>query len=527
MKAIYLTLSTSLLLGAMNLAHATPIAKLDAPAIAPAMQAGDVVSYDYTLTNYTPRVLGVSEVISGNSTNEVTITSTTCNPGIPAKGTCKFTVTISPVLATIDGDIADIVTVNVDGRGLVFTSTINAAVTTPTYVADSLAVIPTSNTMLGGSKQRYKATADYSNANGASGTFDVTTLATWSSTDTAVATVGASTGIVSAANTGSTTINATLATAGTDDAALAVTHFGYVISSDQEGNGAATSAIYLCALDSTGTNVTSACSPSGPNPYYPSIGAPWAVAIDTQGKYLYTSLYNSTQVSYCAIDATDGSLSDCKLTGGGSGSTTSYSIAINPAGNFAYIGNSNGTVSICAAAANGVLSGCQASATSLPSAGVSAISFNADGTRAYFGSFSTSSANVAMCNASSVTGKISGCKTIASVGGGFQIWSMALDPNGQYIYFGLNSGVDADEAWSCTVDSSGLLSGCGSMMATVTSIPSFASGMTVNSTGTQMTLSSYYPGETTSCALSGGVFSSCSVPTNPNGMAYPVGIVYR
>ncbi len=535
MKAGYFSLlGMGLFFSGINLANATPIATLTAPTIAPYMQAGDKVDYTYLVTNYTPQALSAAEIISGNSMSVVTL-STPCNI-VPANSTCSFTVSVWPVLATYDsgGVIADTVTVTVGGQDLQFTSPINTRVALPTYIPNSLIISPSANTLLGGSHQAYKATASYSNANDDIGTFDVTASTTWSSSVTSVANIGSSSGVVATANTGSTTISATQTQAGSATTTLNVTNFGYVVSSNQNSTypDHGTAYIAQCPLDITGSTVTGACTQTNP---YTTASVFWQTTIDPRGHYLYTVTQNPYTVTYCTINAVDGTLSACQSTG--NTANVAAGMAINPAGNFAYVGSNDGTVNICVVASNGSLSGCTSSQAILATTNpIMAISFNAAGTKVYLAGLNQEADghHVALCNSDQLTGKLSSCVSANDTGMTTDtMWSMALAPGGNYLYFGLNNGNGPSSAWSCALNpNSGLLSNCAT--AAPNGIPmNFPSGMTINLAGTVITLADFwayqggYSQSTTSCTLLNGVFSDCTEASNPSNVPQPIGIIYR
>lgn len=266
-----------------------------------------------------------------------------------------------------------------------------------------------------------------------------------------------------------------------------------------------------CGVSTSGT--FSACTPDSA-----LFTEPYSIAINKAGTYAYVGDTTDTgyQIERCSVNSSTNALSSCTSTGTNS-SGDSYNfgypagVALSPNGKYFYVTNDSDTdsVDVCTvSAADGSLSDCKASgATGFTDA--EAMTLNAAGTKAYISD--VGDGTIKLCDVSPSTGLISNC---ASTGDGYSFsgaYGMALAPSGNYLYVTHgSSGVD-----TCAVNSStGALSSC-----TVTSLGSGeVQSIVLNTQGTRA-----YIGLTDKtmqrCSVdtSTGALSGCAEQSVPSG----------
>lgn len=222
--------------------------------------------------------------------------------------------------------------------------------------------------------------------------------------------------------------------------------FAYVSTALDTGSGG----VYLCNVDPA-TGIFSGCATtgSGLGTFSPS------VALNPAGTFAYVSDAGGNQVSKCDVDQTTGALSNCAATG--SGFNQPFGITINPAGTFAYIGSAffAGNLSVCAIdQGTGDLINCDTTDSGLDAPLWVAI--NPQGTLAYVVQDGSSN-NIQLCRIDPTTGTLLSC----FVTGDYSFSSpLAIEMNsaGTAVYVSDNS---TENVIRCSVNqANGTLSGC-------------------------------------------------------------------
>jgi 6-phosphogluconolactonase (cycloisomerase 2 family) len=295
-----------------------------------------------TLSNGRMTPLPITSIsISGPFTQ-----TNSCGTIVAAKGKCTIDVRFAPTalgaatgaLTIVHGAAGSPVIVNVTG----------------TAVAPSLrsiTVTPATPSIPLGGVQAFTATGRTSNGT----QVDVTALATWTSSNGAVATVGSaagSSGFAVSSGVGTTTISASLSgTTGTT--ALSVTapptfasRFAYAVNQGTPNT-------------LSGWSVDVASGALRPLAGFPAAvtSRPNAIAVEPAGRYAFVAHYHDHEVSSLRIDGATGALAPIagsRLPAG----THPLGVAVTPSGRFVYVANvDSGNVSAYAVApATGVLS---------------------------------------------------------------------------------------------------------------------------------------------------------------------------
>jgi len=179
-------------------------------------------------------VVSPAATLTGTSAGLLSIAVTPATASIARNGTQQFTamgtfsdgttqdVTSSVTWGTSNGNVATVGSGSGLARGISagsaqiqanlngsFSPTVALTVTSATL--QSIAVTPASPTIALGTSQRFKATGTYSD----SSTQDISSAVVWSSSKTAVATIGASSGLATGASAGTSSITASQGGAGT------------------------------------------------------------------------------------------------------------------------------------------------------------------------------------------------------------------------------------------------------------------------------------------------------------------------
>ncbi len=242
-----------------------------------------------------------------------------------------------------------------------------------------------------------------------------------------------------------------------------------------------------------------------------TLAAPASTAIF--GKFLYIGFYFYTtdhSIELCNINPETGALSGCTTTG--SGFDCPFAVAINPAGNFAYIGDiAIGTIFRCAIDLNnGTLSDCHASSTAFKKP--IGITFSPQGNFAYIADLGTNT--ITVCVVDPQSGDLNSCHT---TGNGFtNPGGIVLNVTGTFAYV-----VDGSSIFLCAVDTSdGNLSQCESTGNGFNS-PSY---MTLNTAGTRAYVTNFYDSTVSLCTVSPstGVLNNCN--TTGGAFSAPIGI---
>ena len=157
-------------------------------------------------------------------------------------------------------------------------------------------------------------------------------------------------------------------------------------------------------------------------------------------RFAYVTDLTSGNVSVCAISASTGALSECTSTSGFNFHLPE-TIALNPAGTFAYIADNGNGLAFCAVdAVTGELNKCAYTGdlTNIQTAGVV---LNAAGNRAYVSYYNGGTASIVQLCTVEASGELTGC---APTGSGFSgttdLEGITLNPSGTFAYVANNSG---------------------------------------------------------------------------------------
>ncbi len=263
-------------------------------------------------------------------------------------------------------------------------TSVTATATVTVHTVQTVAIVPTSATIPVGSQGRFTATATYTD----NSTSNVSNQATWSSSDTAVATVNAS-GLVSAVASGSTTITATFGgvsgTTSVTVTAVSAAAGRFVYAANQSNssvsgyildqatgaltgvpgspvsvsNGALTVASHssgrfvyvghsygVSGFTSNATTGQLTAIP-GSNPFFGFAGtfpnpnpSVYGIVIDPTGRFAYTVNNNAQTVSAYHVDTGNGALTPIGSYPTGQ---CPYSLTVDPTGKFVYVGNTCGS----------------------------------------------------------------------------------------------------------------------------------------------------------------------------------------
>jgi hypothetical protein len=154
-------------------------------------------AHSVTINNNLPSAVAIASIVA--SPAAYAITANTCTNSLAAAGTCKVSVVFTPtVTGTTDGTL----TITYGGANSQLVVPMTGGAQANNLV--SLAITQPNASIPAGSSEQLTATGTY--ASGATG--NVTSVATWTSSNTAVATVASGTGVVTGVAAGSTTITA-------------------------------------------------------------------------------------------------------------------------------------------------------------------------------------------------------------------------------------------------------------------------------------------------------------------------------
>jgi hypothetical protein len=157
-----------------------------------------------TLTNVGTVPLNISNVsLTGSNPSNFAIQSNACPAQVAPSASCVIAVTFTPT--TVGTAYSAMLTITDDGGGSPQQLSLNG---TGGKGITSIALTPTSPVIAAGATQQFAATATYSDGS----TKDITTSSTWSSSNTAVVTVGATNGLATGVAAGTATISTTVGT---------------------------------------------------------------------------------------------------------------------------------------------------------------------------------------------------------------------------------------------------------------------------------------------------------------------------
>jgi len=155
-----------------------------------------------TLTNVSSAILNLAGMsISGANSSNFAIQSTICGAKVAAGASCSILLTFTPT--NVGTSYSASLNLTDDGGGSPQTLALSG---TGGKGIASIGVTPTNPTLAIGGTQQFVATATYSDGT----TANVTAMASWNSSSSTVATVGAATGLATAVAGGSTTISASI-----------------------------------------------------------------------------------------------------------------------------------------------------------------------------------------------------------------------------------------------------------------------------------------------------------------------------
>ncbi len=175
--------------------------------------------------------------------------------------------------------------------------------------------------------------------------------------------------------------------------------------------------------------------------------SPGSVSVDPSGKFAYVANIGSNTISAYAIDANTGALSEIDQNGSAAGNAivagpAPESVTVDPSGRFAYVTNSNNTISaytidtvsgaLTEIDQNGPLAGTTVSAGVTPRS----ISIDPSGKFAYVANQGDSSVSAYTINVN--TGALTSVGTAIAAGGEFTR-SVSIDPLGKFV-FAVNHG---------------------------------------------------------------------------------------
>ena len=206
--------------------------------------------------------------------------------------------------------------------------------------------------------------------------------------------------------------------------------------------------IYLCVVNNDGT-LSNSCTIQGSNYNYPE-------HVTVLGSTLYAADQGSPgggEVTVCAINSADGTLSGCIVTASGSG--LNYASGVTLGSGFGYVETDNNGLFTCTFdSTTGLLTNCAVAGTSA-SVGAAWNIVISSGV-AYV---ANSSSGLATCSVDS-TGNLSSCSNI-SLGGSGPVVATGVDVNGGWVYVsGWNIMGSTSDVYLCPISALTVL-GCG------------------------------------------------------------------
>jgi len=413
----------------------------------------------------------------------------------------------------------------------------------------SIAVTPTTATVVAGLLQQFKATGIYNDGS----TQNLTASATWNSSNTAAATInnaGLATGIAQ----GSSLISASLDSIVSNSAILTVaapvlvsiavaptspniivngtqqfTATGtYSDSSTKDITSSATwssSSASVATINSSGLATGVSLGSTNISASLSSITSNSAALLVTQFAYVVNNSANS--VSYCVLNS-NGSFGICHTTTGtGNTLNSPVGIAINTSKNMAYVvNNGNNTVSYCSISSDGSFGTCIA----LSAGG--ALSFNSpqginlDPAMAFAyitnsGVTGVGANTVYSCSISSVDGSLSSCND--TTGTGFNSpYGIVIDSTNTFAYI---TNLGANNVISCPIAANGLFTAasCADTTGTGFSSPALIALANLSPVGTVAYIANSSSATVSFCTVpGGGLFGTCT--TSGTLFSAPFGI---
>lgn len=362
----------------------------------------------------------------------------------------------------------------------------------------SLSVSPQTGTLPIGGQQSFTATALYSDGS----TADVTSLVTWSSSDTNVATINAS-GLATAVAQGTFVITATLGAISDSTQTFTVrAQTAYVTNIN--GNS-----VSQCTVNPA-TGILFGCSLST------GYSLPEGIVLNPNATLAYVSQDNVVGILKCLVDTSNGALMSC-VDSGFSASLTPQGITMNNAGTVLYISNFDNFITTCSIdQTNGQLTGC----TNLTGAFnfTTGIVLNDTENYAYISNFVGNT--VTRCVVNPLDGSLNTC--VNSGATGFSS-SDGIGSSGIYLYIGSST---TNTVTKCTIGGTGFVSGC--VDSGVGAIFSRPQNIAFTSDGAF----AYVPNRTNStvtrCNVDAitGLFSLCTV-TSGIGLNGPTGMALK
>lgn len=333
------------------------------------------------------------------TTSVATISNTSGSIGV-ATGVAAGTSVITATLSGVSG-----------------TSTLT--VTPATLV--SLAITPTSPTIAAHTTLPFMATGTFTDKS----TKDITTTVVWASSDTAVATIVANTGVVTSLTTGTTSIDAVSGTIKSNPVTLTVSSqlFAYATNF---GDG--TLSQYLVGANGALTPLST--------PTVKLSFQPFAISVEPSGQYAYVANYGSNLVSELTIGS-DGALTVIGTIPTGQ---KPNGITIDHSDRFAYVANlGDGTVSQYTIGTGGAL--VPMTAPTVPSgSNPSVITVDPTNHYAYVANFGTADTNMPPAGPSTIyqyavgaDGSLTALSPATAVSGSGPN-SIVVTPNGQNVY---------------------------------------------------------------------------------------------
>jgi 6-phosphogluconolactonase (cycloisomerase 2 family) len=289
-------------------------------------------------------------------------------------------------------------------------------------VLDSIAVTPANPSASIGSTQQFTATGTYSDAS----TQDLTSTVTWSSSATSVATIS-STGLASGLAAGSTTITAASGTINGSTtltvippATLAITPATTTIA---RGAGVSLTATATFSDGSTQDVTTNATWSSS---------APLVARVSSQG--VVTGVSGGSAIITATASTSSGNIS-----------TTASITVVVPRPRYVYAtgGNPSRFVGLSIDGSTGALAAISGSPFALPSGANTqppqAVAVNPSGTLVYVADYN---GNIAAYSIDALSGTLTPVQgSPFATGSNSYPWSVAVDPNGKFLYVSNNSGI--------------------------------------------------------------------------------------
>lgn len=364
----------------------------------------------------------------------------------------------------------------------------NDAFITGQYPIVSITVTPLSITIPGGTQQ-FTATATLID----SSTMDVTSLATWNSSNMAVATIN-STGLATSVNTGSTNITATFQSITSNTAALTVSNFIYMPpASGPNFNVAPINAAGAVGSFSTTTSNSSANGLAVSSNHY---------------LYYVNAGPSNTTASSCAIGST-GALSNC-VTYFSSPNANNGLTSNALYGNFLYLTSpNNNEILRCTLGSNGAFS---CSLSNFFTVAGAPQDFKIDPAVNTVGYAATLTAHaITKCDVNPTNGAISNC-VIASPNVGNPNY-IAIHPSGTFLYIAGSS--TGDPILACSIDATTHdLDSCSPASGQPSTTNQQVVGITFNVTGDKVYFTNDFPGfeAVNWCTVSApsGAMTNCS-----------------